>query len=212
VEFVTRSEHFNFYARRSGDKLLKVDPGKNERLLEKISRQLGVTVPGRIDYFRHEYPEQVAHASGQPDAYYSGTANPLTGVIHSIHKSHAHEIVHIVSYRLGYPGPLFVEGLAVALGDRGKIGGQKVDSLARRYRRGHVTLEQADAGFASANPYVSYVFAGSFVRHLIREHGIDRVAAFFRQVGNNPTTRAPAFAQTFGTPLSTAWDDWQAKS
>jgi hypothetical protein len=209
-ERVARTEHFDFYAQRSGRRLLKVEPEKTERLLARFARELGVTPEGRSDYFRHEYPEAVAFASGSPNSSNTGTLNPLTGTIHSTHPCHPHEIVHLVSYRLGNPGPLFVEGLAVALGDEGRLGGWRVDSLARQYLPGEVTIERVEASFHSPNPSAAYALAGSFVRHLIRRHGIARVAAFFRAVGARTGARDAEFAATFGDSLPAAWQTWRA--
>ncbi len=204
---VAETQHFIFLAARKGDHTLKVDPRASERVLGDLSRTLGVTVPGKTTYVRLEYPEEVAFLAGFPSLWSSGVADVRSRTIHSTLPCHPHEIVHIVSAQLGQPGAFFSEGLAVALGDKGRIQGRDVDALARHYLR-RVPVQSVIAAFHDVDAFAAYSIAGSFMRHLVRERGVALVARFFRNTRN---ANAPeAFRATFGEPLGSAIAEWQA--
>jgi hypothetical protein len=205
-----RTEHFRFYAGHSGKggHVLQVDAGGNERALRDLSARLGVTFEGIIEYQRFQYPEEVAFHAGDPSLLSTGVAHPESGVIQSILPSHPHEIVHILSPRLGRPSAFFVEGLAVELGDKGKIRGQAVDEIARRYVRS-TPPERVMASFRDVDPWAAYSIAGSFSRFLVRRYGLATLTAFFR--ASRPGVREEdAFRDSFGLSLTAALDEWRA--
>ena len=171
-----QSEHFVFYA---ADSSPKPEIERSERYLAKVERELGLQVTEQSTYLLVGHPSDIFAATG---LYTEGVTNLESGVIMSVHGFHPHEIVHRVAGELGNPGLLFHEGLAVALGDKGRIGGQRVDRLARRALEQH-RFEEYLQGFRSFPADQAYAVAGSFVGSLLRRYSIDQVAAFFRACG-----------------------------
>jgi hypothetical protein len=207
---VAETQHFSFYAYTEHGRHLKVDAKRNERALLKIADQLGVAPPERrIVYYRHEYPEEVAFHVGQPSLWAAGVADPNTGTIHTVMRAHPHEIVHLVAFQVGDPGRFFHEGLAVALGDKGRLWGQPVNRMARRALR-TVSITEALSRFEDVPPEAAYPVAGSFVAYLIKTHGIGRVSDFFRRSQAADPGRAVAFEQVFGAPLGEIAAKWRA--
>lgn len=195
---VAETEHFTFYSRGAE----KVDARKAESYLGELKALLGVEVSGRAEYYRYSHPQEIAAGTGR---YAQGVTFPAARQIHSVESFHAHEIVHLVASELGDPGTFFQEGLAVALGNKGKWNGKNVDALARK-AAGRAPLTALVARFDEMDPEVGYPLAGSFVRRLIETHGIARVTEFFRACGRE--SRGAAFARTFGTTLEEAGREW----
>jgi hypothetical protein len=190
------TSRFLFYARDGR----KIDVSRTERFLEKLERLLGQRVEGRVEYYRHGSPEEIAAFTG---TYAAGLTSARQ--IHSTQEFHAHEIVHLVAGGMGDPGGFFHEGLAVALGNEGKWHGKDVDALARRWARAN-SLSRLVAAFDRMDPQESYPVAGSFVGRLIEVHGIGKVAEFFRAAKGASATAA--FEATFGTTLDEAGREW----
>ncbi|HEX6739945.1 MAG TPA: hypothetical protein VF310_16825, partial [Vicinamibacteria bacterium] len=100
----------------------------------------------------------------------------------------------------------FREGLAVALGDQGKWQGKSVDRLAKDYAKG-VTLRALVLGFAAVDAQRAYPLAGSFVAHLIKKYGVQKVKDLFAsRQGGDETAK---FASVFGQSLEQAEADWR---
>jgi len=200
--FVLAAEtpHFAFYSR--GGK--KIDAGRSERFLLETARKLDQPVRERVSYYLHDHPADVASATG---IYADGVTVPATGEIHSVKAFHPHEIVHRVADELGDPGPFFHEGLAVALGNEGRWRGARVDDLARRLAPRYQWRSLVEE-FSRLDPEVSYAVAGSFVGYLVRRHGIERVAAFFRGCRPDPGLRDRRFEEVFGSSLKEEGAAW----
>jgi hypothetical protein len=202
---VAETKNFVYFAKHGK----AADAKRCQIFLDEISRLLHQPVAGRAAYYVHERPEDVASASGFSAFAASGITSPSTGDIHTVFAFHRHEIVHRVALELGDPGLFFQEGLAVALGDEGRLGRLRVDELARRSAE-NGTIGTLVDDFASLDPQTSYAVAGSFVGYLIRTHGVDRVADFFRRCGSNPEERQVHFRRTFGLTLEAAGAAWAA--
>jgi hypothetical protein len=192
-----------FVHARPGD---PVQVERTERYLSRIEGLLGQRVPTRVEYYRYESSEEVAQATGIRAL---GVTFAKSGEIHSTLPFHPHELVHVVAGQMGDPGTFFQEGLAVALGDGGRWNGRGVDRLARPVARSG-GLSRLIAEFDSADPDVAYPAAGSFVAALIRVHGMERVAAFFRACDGSVASRDRAFEASFGLTLDQATFAWAA--
>lgn len=202
--FVLKAEtaHFAFYARPDG----KVDARRSERYLAEVETALGHAFSGRAEYYRYGSAQELAAVTG---TYASGVTFSQSREIHSTEEFHAHEIVHLVAGQLGDPGAFFQEGLAVALGNRGRWRGKAVDDLARSAAR-RLDLPRLLARFESVEADLAYPVAGSFVSSLLRKHGASRVADFFRACGPSGADRDAAFLGTFGESLEEATTSWLA--
>jgi len=197
----TETENFVFYTRDAA----KVDAAKNQRFLDETSRTLGTKVEGKKAYFRYEYSEELAFVVGQAASGATG-AYMANGDVHSVNAFDAHEIVHRVAFQMGNPGSLFQEGLAVELGDGGRIGKVSVDEIAKKLV-GRVAFKTLVNNFLSVAPEARYPLAGSFVRSLIKKHGIQTVSEFFRSC-EGPQMAEAQFAKVFGTTLENAGAEW----
>jgi hypothetical protein len=201
---IAQTQHFTFYAfPKSG---LKVEAEKSERFLARIEELLGHRVEGRCPYYRHELAEDVAIYSG---TYAPGATDLRTGVIHSTQPFHPHEIVHRVAGELGDPGIFFHEGLAVALGDGGKLGREDVGKLARRILETAPFEDFLEPALwrDDKRRQPAYAVAGAFMQYLLETHGIDKVARFFKASRFAQSARA-AFHYTFGCTLESASTSW----
>jgi hypothetical protein len=199
--FSLRAESLNFAFFSRND--ARIDVRQSEAQLARVESALGQRVLGRVDYYVHERPEDIAAATGR---YAGGLTFPELGQMHSTSSSQEHEIVHVVAHQLGNPGPFFQEGLAVALGDRGRWMSQPVDRVARKVAP-NTPIEALIAGFDSADPREGYAVAGSFVSFLIKAHGLPQVSHFFRACQGERTVDA-AFAASFGESLTAAGARW----
>jgi len=196
-----QTEHFTFYSRDNQ----KVDAQKTERYLAEVERLLGQQVAGRAEYYRYATPQELAAGTG---TYAAGVTLARAGQIHSTQEFHAHEIVHLVAGQMGNPGAFFQEGLAVAVGNEARWQGQSVDKLARKAAPG-ARLSALVARFDSLDADTAYAVAGSFVNRLIKQHGIAKVAEFFRACPPGANVSL-AFARTFGQSLDEAGAAWTA--
>lgn len=197
------------YYTRAG---LEVDVERTERYLSELEKKLGVTLERRAQLFRHDHAEHIAAATGQHAA---GLTQVDAGLIHSTEAFHAHELVHWVAGQIGDPGPFFQEGLAVVLGDGGRWRGRRVEEVARwalsRYDLGTIMKR-----FREIDPEIAYPVAGAFVKHLVDEHGLERVVAFFRASADRSSAAArlaaltpgATFHRSFGTSLDQALVSW----
>lgn len=197
-KLAAETRHFVFYSREPR----KVDADRSEKFLLRTAELLSHDLQGRVSYYLHEHPQEVAAATG---IYADGVTVPATGEIHSVHPFHPHEIVHRLADEMGDPGPFFHEGLAVALGNQGRWRGARVDDIARKQAlryRWRTLVDQFDR----LDPELSYPVAGSFLSFLARTHGTERVSTFFR--GCKRESRDRRFHEVFGITLDEAGQAW----
>jgi hypothetical protein len=200
-EPAAQTPRFKFFTRGHDS----VEAQKVEKFLVSLEQVLGHQFSGQAQYYRYERPEDIAAATG---SYASGLTFASSREIHTTEPFHAHEVVHLLASQIGDPGPFFREGLAVALGDQGKWQGKSVDRLARDYARG-LTLRALVLGFAAVDAQRAYPLAGSFVAHLIKRHGVQKVKELFAtspRLGGDETTK---FASVFGQSLEEAETEWR---
>jgi hypothetical protein len=199
--FSLRAETRNFAFFSRGD--ARVDVRGPEAQLARVEAALGQKNAVRVDYYLYDRAEDIAATTGR---YAGGLTFPELGQMHSTSSSQEHEIVHVIAYQLGNPGPFFQEGLAVALGDHGRWQGQPVDRVAKKIAPSS-TLETLIARFDVAEPREGYAVAGSFVSFLIKTQGLPKVSHFFQACHGERTT-ATAFTAIFGETLEVAGARW----
>jgi hypothetical protein len=195
-----QTDRILLYSRSSrGVKLARL-----ERSLSRVERILGQRFAGRLAYYHYECPEEIAFATGR---YADGVTFGDLAEVHAVDKVTDHELVHALAWQLGNPGSFFHEGLAVALGDRGKWWGRDVNKAARK-AAGKAGLSALIARFNPAEPGDGYYVAGSFVSWLVERYGVERVGEFFRSCDGGDT--AAVFARVFGQTFDEAGDSWRA--
>ena len=190
-----RTPRVSFYSRGE-----KVDVAKVEASLTRIEEALGTRLAGHASYYRYASAQEVAAGTGH---YAAGVT--FAGQVHSTSACHDHELVHLVAAEMGDPGRFFSEGLAVALGDEPR-GRRRV---AKKALSGGQPLTRWVAGFDGQDPDAAYAVAGTFVRHLIDTHGMEKVRALFR-ASRSEADVPRAFAATFGQGLEDALATWRA--
>lgn len=129
----------------------------------------------------NRYANVVDHCGEGPSGCYTN------GEIHTLWQALEHEIVHAVAAPLGWPEPLWAEGIAEALSARTSDGQDDVVSLAglQNYRQ------------------VDYATAGHFTRWLLEEYGIDGIRALARE---------SSFEQIYERTLDDASADYEANA
>jgi hypothetical protein len=194
---VAETKRFAFYTRGE-----KVDAAKVEATVTRLEGELGARFDGRAEYYRYGTAQEVAAGTGH---YADGVTFAAQGTVHSVESCHDHELVHLVAGRMGNPGAFFQEGLAVALGNKGRWQGKPVDQFARKV---DAPVESLIAGFERMESNTAYAVAGSFVGHLVRAHGAKKVAEFFKECPRGTAVPA-AFAKVFGQSLAEAGQAWR---
>ena len=196
---MAESDHFTHFAREKA----KTDVGRREQQVVRLEKLLDVKLGRRVEYYSYVRPEEIQAVTGH---YVAGYFYPSLGQVHATPDAEAHEIVHLVAHELGDPGPFFQEGLAVTLGNRGRMGGWPIDRVARTLLH-RLSPEALEARFGSLqSSWEAVAAAGSFVTWLNGRYGVSRVSAFFRACAQ--TGRPVAFEATFGLPLGQALRGW----
>jgi len=95
----------------------------------------------------------------------------------------------------------------VALGDRGRVRGKKVDGLARDGLR-RASFDSFLRRFDRSPE--AYAVAGSFVAFLLEDGGGEALRTFFEECGRTGRPSGEAFQRAFGMSLDEAAGRWQA--
>jgi hypothetical protein len=200
LEIQARTESFVYYSRGEH----RVDVEKSERFLRKVEDHLGHETAGPTAYYRVDHAAVVQAKTG---LYSDGATDLRDGTIVSVREYDPHEIVHRVAAEIGNPGLFFHEGLAVALGDRGRVQGKKAGKLARAGLR-RATFDSFLHRFDRSAE--AYAVAGAFVEFLLDEYGGGALREFFESNGHAGRPSPEAFQRVFGASLDEAADRWQA--
>ena len=195
---VAETPHFTHFARVGA----KGGAGRREETLLHYERLLGTQVSGRIEWYGYERPEQIAATTGH---YVAGYFERGSGRLHATPAAEKHEIVHAVAYELGDPGRFFHEGLAVTLGNNGRLGSYSADREAKRLLRS-AAPGLLVSGRIQVEDWERDLVAASFVKWLIDQHGLPALVAFFRACGRAGSP--VAFATSFGQTLDQASVEW----
>lgn len=223
-----QTEHFLFFY-SPGD---RVDVGRSEAYHRWATAYLGVSVPGRIEYYKFRQLTDVFCVDSQPStecvpAGAIGMANTSLRRIYTSETWHPHECFHVYTRQIGMPPTFFNEGMATA---------HTVDPYSNDFvprsnsAPGSLPLTTAAAylystgqlvpvatlltlsGWAQTPSGISYVEAGSFVRYLVDVYGLDRVKEVFRSIpySDSPDTIQAKFQGIYGISLQAAELEWRA--
>ena len=210
------SQHL-IYRMSPGD---QVDTAWMESYWRWLTAQLGVP-PQKLEY--HKYRDR-AHMKRVTDRTTNGFAEPGTTRFHTVWPIDNHEIVHVVAIMLiGHPPALFNEGLAVAhqaLPADGILYPQwnrlHIHDIAKSQLAANV-IPPVEALLASTdffryNAEAVYPMAGSFVRWLIDQYGLETFRAFVSGATFNqlPATTSARFEAVYGIPIGIGWNRWKA--
>ncbi len=220
-QLVGRLESAHFvYLHAIGD---GVDTVFQERHFAWATRKLELVPDGKLVY--HKYRDR-AHLERLTGHRTNGFAEPRTYRFHTIWPLDNHEYVHALFTTLvGEPPALFNEGVAVAHHGASVEGefdgeplwnGESVHDLARRFRAQGTLPGLSDLvssrRFRELDDRITYPVAGSFVRFLIDEGGIDAFKHFAAGTdadGDAATVEAD-FRKAYGESLPAWWERWRA--
>jgi hypothetical protein len=209
-----QSAHFVFHY-APGD---SVDVPHTEAFYAWISEQLSVDVETRIQYYKFKDRQQKLELTGYDG---NGIALPSINTVYTIWPWESHEVTHLLTYRIGAPAALFVEGIAVATStdpldgfytphwNRMPVHRCAKDFLSAGKLPSLAGIVETDA-FRYADPDITYPTAGSFVEYLIEQYGIQKVLHLFPGASSQDSLAVASarFQQVFGISLETAEQDW----
>ena len=183
----------------------RVDVKRTERFLADLDKQFGTTPRTRARFVRHRNAEGIVLATGFNAV---GVTLPRQAEVHSTLAYHPHELVHLVASSVGDPGVVFQEGLAVVLGDEGKVDGRHVKTLTGEEAARHTYQSVADRFRLGGAGPDQYRVAGAFVLYLEAQAGRDTVLRFFADCPRASAAPA-AFSRAFGGTIEATWKDFQ---
>ncbi len=191
------TKHFQIYCARTSPAAQNVEAIGNEReaAYEKVSQLLGVEYPEPIILALYSDPESKRHDTRHiGDGLARG--NNMVEIYGKIDPYH--ELTHVLAGRLGDPPAILNEGLAVyvsesmgadALKQLGSPGLKLDDAVAAHQKQGQfILLDElftfTDIGPDSSRPTISYPEAGSFVKFLILNYGLEKFRQAYKSLEN----------------------------
>jgi hypothetical protein len=208
--------HYVFHT-ASGD---TVQADAQERYHEWMLAQFGMTIDRRIDYYKYRDRSHMEQVTGRQT---NGWADPPAFAVHIIWPWDNHEVVHVLTALFGLPTDFFNEGIAVAMQtdpQRGILEPMWSSRSIHAWAWDIYRLNQLPAltdmietdAFRKLDDARSYPMAGSFMRFVLDDRGMERMKAFFRS-GSRDDKRAAIereFSVAFGVSLQDAETRWHA--
>ncbi len=163
-----------------------------EEHLAAIESALGVKHEDRIDFYNYRSIQRKEAVTGNAwEAHYVGST------VHTIGWEDKHKLAHMVLRPLGESTLLLREGLAMYLSQ--KTMGIDLHSRVRRLSRTELLPSVKtlcdDRQFKEIGADLSFPAAGSFVRFLVEEYGMQKVKLLYSAM--DPGSPAAKFKQTF---------------
>jgi len=192
------TKHFQVYCARTSPAMQNVEAIGTEReaAFEKISKLLEVNYPEPIRLVLYSDAESKLRDTGHTG---NGLAcdNNLVEIYGKLDPYH--ELTHVLSGRLGDPPAMSNEGLAVyvsesmgadALKQLGSPGLKRDDAVAAHRKQGQfILLDElfalTDIGPDSSRPTISFPEAGSFVKFLILNYGLEKFRQAYKSLENS---------------------------
>ena len=208
------STHYVFHTAQ-GD---AVAPDAQEQYHAWMIAQFGITIDQPIEYYKYRDRSHMEQVTGRQT---NGWADPPAFAVHTIWPWDNHEVVHVVTALIGRPTDFFNEGIAVAmqvdpqhgqfdpLWNNRSIHSWAADDFRAGTLPGVVDMMETDS-FRKMDDTRSYPMAGSFVRFVVDDRGMDRMKNFFR-TGSRDAHRADIereFDAAFGIALQTEEARW----
>lgn len=210
------SEHF-IYHFSEGD---YIDTTWQEQYYDWLIDTLDIELDSKLIYYKYKTRKHLKTITGRET---NGFAEIGTFKFHTIWKIDNHESVHtIVTQIIGHPPALFNEGIAVAhQTDYFKYpnfipswNGEDFDQLSRDYKINNdiPPLENLieSKSFFDYNTNMTYPIAGSFVRYLIDNYGLQKMKGFISTsdfYDKKDITRNN-LEEIYDISLDEIWDEW----
>lgn len=215
------SAHFAYYAAENDYEA--IDTVYQERHYAWAMAKLELSHAGKIEYRKYRDGSHMERVTGRVT---NGFAEPEMGRFHTIWPLDNHEYIHVVFVdQVGEPPALFNEGVAVAhhgasiSGDfegpplwNGTSAHQQVRQMLSAGTLPELGALAETNDFRALDDVVTYGIAGSFVRFLIDEGGVDRFKAFAASTHRDDGRAAidSAFEGEYGATLESWWARWMA--
>jgi hypothetical protein len=213
----TASFRFHYAA---GD---RVDTEWQERYHAWAIEQLGIQLPQKIDYYKYQSREDMGEHTGNYNT--NGFADPVRFEVHTLWPTDNHETVHVYTALIGRPSDFFNEGIAVAMQTNPATGnfqsvfnGVEVHQACRQYLQAGsliVPLErvvQTSDFRAISDSILSYREAGSFMRFVLDQYGVQATSQLFRTSSRTDdlSTIKTRFQAAVGASLESVEGAWLA--
>lgn len=185
--------------------------------------QLGVHVPQKIDYYKYQSREDMGQHTGNYGT--NGYATPERFEIHTLWPTDNHEVVHIYTSFVGRPSDFFNEGIAVAFQTNpatshfeAVFNGVEVHQACRQYLQAGTLVVPLARIYAThdfraiTDATLSYREAGSFMRFVLDQYGVQPTLEFFRVSSHTDdlATIKARFQAAFGVSIDTVETAWLA--
>jgi hypothetical protein len=89
-----------------------IEPKRQESFHRWATKQLGVTCPKKIDFYKYRNRHDMKKYAGKST---NGFADPENFEVHTIWSWNAHECIHCYTSLIGRPSDFFNEGIAVGM-------------------------------------------------------------------------------------------------
>jgi len=209
---IGETDHFSYYG-RCGDSIPQWAFDMHETVLSQVSAVLGISVTGRIRFFKHASQADMYGAIGQRST--GVTQAGEEGVeIHSTRSYHPHEVTHAVIHQQWHPPAFFDEGLATVYGWDWDVPEPDVHAHAYGLLQEErlVSLETilTDWGFRRYRTYPAYSAAGSFVKYLMETHEQESIRSLLRLERYSRREEIErAFVRAYGKPIYAIELEWR---
>jgi hypothetical protein len=206
------SQHFIYYT-RPGQSIPDWAVELHETTYAEVTRLFPEAKATKIKYYKYRSQTDLQQVFGRPRKGYAYQTSEGSAV-HSVYSCHPHEVVHAITFAVGRPPALFLEGLAVAYdwrfaleeGDvharaRGRLVQQKLFPL-------HSFLTTRE--FQAYDSPIVYIEAGSFVKYLMDTYGPDKMRSLFTLPRYSDVQDIEvAFKAIYGQSLSEMEGEWR---
>jgi len=207
------TEHFIFHYKK-GEEPHEFCLKKLDEIYKELSLLFGVSLPGKIDYYRCEWKEVGKLFAMEPAI---GRAHIINYTIAATRWSLFHEVVHILLGQLceKQPVSLILEGAACCFGGTGLITKEAQLSWAKTLVESGEYLPISAIVYekefwAAEDMNDPYAEAGSFVKFLIDTYGVNKFKELYKD-SHTPEDCKTLFKKLYKkeiTQLENEWKEW----
>ena len=208
------SSHFRFFI-KPGQKMLETKIAQAESLYENLCNLYGVSFKNKVEVYVCSTGNEVDQLSGL--GKWSGISFVPAEIIFyggPAINSFKHEFVHIVNYKwLGrFPGFFFTEGFACAYGNFGNLSQNAFLSRTRQLLLSQEIppLDSLLSNTAKINYNNLYPIAGSFVKFLIDNYGVEKLERLFKSYESKDFGWDSIFSDIFSISVAEMEKKWHS--
>ena len=161
-----------------GEEFDKDEADKLVEHLRNIERMLDLKHPRKIRYYKYRSLERKEELTGN-----SQDVHEFDDEIHAVRWDDKHEIVYVVTRPMGASILLLRDGVAIYATEK-RMDGDLHGYVGRMGNEGvlpSITKSIDEKEFRDNEPEVALAMAGSFVRYLIEEYGLEKFKKLYTQ-------------------------------